>query len=116
MAHVLVYQPQAHKVLSVSRKKIVCHEGMYANFDPTKATTPTATITEINPETKLHHLRLQVQNENEDARELTGVHSIKVLRDSQQQNNSMMSPLTFSPISLLCQTIRERTSTNLIAF
>jgi hypothetical protein len=35
----LVYQKENHKVLSVSRKKIVCHEGVYANFDPTHTHT-----------------------------------------------------------------------------
>jgi hypothetical protein len=32
----LVYKPEDNQVISVSRKKLVCHEGMYANFDPTK--------------------------------------------------------------------------------
>jgi hypothetical protein len=43
----LVYRKQNHKVISVSRKKVTCHEGMYANFDPSKAQTPDPTVKEL---------------------------------------------------------------------
>jgi hypothetical protein len=44
----LVYDPSSHKVLSVSRKKIIYHEGMYAHFDPTTSNTPNTNLTEID--------------------------------------------------------------------
>ena len=44
----LVYRVDDNTVLSVSRKKLVCHEGMYAYFDPTKTNIPKATITELD--------------------------------------------------------------------
>ncbi len=75
----LVYQPHSHKVLSVSRKKIICHEGMYAHFDSTKSNTPNTRITEIDTPRK-HNT-----NDNDKEQEITGVHSIKILRESQLQ-------------------------------
>jgi hypothetical protein len=80
----LVYQPDKHKVLSVSRKKIVCHEGMYANFDPTSSTLPRANIAELDPTLEMNNLQQQDKEETsmesmEDT--VKGVHSIKILRD-----------------------------------
>ena len=80
----LVYQPDKHKVLSVSRKKIVCHEGMYANFDPTLAPLPRANIAELNPTQEMDKLQLQEKEEESNSSttdNIKGVHSIKVLRD-----------------------------------
>jgi hypothetical protein len=39
---------QDNQILSVSRKKLLCHEGMYANFDPTLSQVPKATIAELD--------------------------------------------------------------------
>jgi hypothetical protein len=107
----LVYQPNNHKILSVSRKKIVCHEGTYANFNPTLATLPETTFKEINPKPDEPNVE-EKDNEpgNESAvslqphpsvventppveeQELTGVHSIKILRES-SMNDSMNESL-----------------------
>ena len=89
----LVYQPHSHKVLSVSRKKIICHEGMYAHFDPTKSNTPNTRITEIDTPRK------HITNENDKEQEITGVHSIKILRESQLQpslNEALPKPTSQS--------------------
>ncbi len=80
----LVYQPDRHKVLSVSRKKIVCHKGMYANFDPTLAPLPRANIAELDPAQERDKLQLQEKEDKSKASttdNIKGVHSIKVLRD-----------------------------------
>jgi hypothetical protein len=37
---VLVLRPDDHKVLSISRKKVYCHELMYAKFDPDTQSKP----------------------------------------------------------------------------
>jgi hypothetical protein len=37
---VLVLRPDDHKILSISRKKVYCHELMYAKFDPETQTRP----------------------------------------------------------------------------
>ncbi len=69
----LVYEPQRDKVLSVSRKKIICHEGVYANFDPTQTQTPNAVPQQIkvtaDPQRNVYI------NENN---EIHGVHSVKI--------------------------------------
>jgi hypothetical protein len=41
---VLVLRPEDGKVMSVSRKKVLCHEEIYATFDATKGKTPIADI------------------------------------------------------------------------
>ncbi len=92
----LVYHPDSHKVLSVSRKKIVCHEGAYANFDPTLTNIPNAVIVEIVPkpdqEPTVNALK------PEDSR-VEGVHSIKVLREAQM--NSSINELCLNSFVLL---------------
>jgi hypothetical protein len=85
----LVYQPSNHKILSVSRKKIVCHEGAYANFDPAYTTIPKSTITEIVPAPDDDDFAEEASNPDPD---LKGVHSVKVLRES-RLNSSMNEPL-----------------------
>ncbi len=85
----LVYRMEDNTVLSVSRKKLVCHEGMYAYFDPTKAQVLKATITELDPEKETRQLQQDTSTDdtqhlepsNED--HIKGVHSIKVIRDHQ---------------------------------
>ena len=118
----LVYDPSSHKVLSVSRKKIICHEGMYAHFDPTTSSTPNTNLTEIdtprtqNSEEKDINLRsfskdiddkflaavaIQPPNEklpSDEEKKLTGVHSIKVLREP-EINASMNEALPRPPSS-----------------
>jgi len=117
----LVYQPGNHKIISVSRKKIVCHEGAYANFNPTQATLPATTIREVHaapddpnaeedekdvdlPGFSIHNdkyqaaVAIQPPNSEED-KTLTGVHSIKVLREStmnQSMNEALPSPPTLN--------------------
>jgi hypothetical protein len=81
----LVYQKENHKVLSVSRKKIVCHEGVYANFDPTHTNIPQASILEIDPR----------PDDPEDEPRIEGVHSIKVLREARM--NKSMNDLSHQP-------------------
>ncbi len=41
---VLVLRPEDGKVMSVSRKKVLCHEEIYATFDAAKGKTPIANI------------------------------------------------------------------------
>jgi hypothetical protein len=84
----LVYDPQRDKVLSVSRKKIICHEGVYANFDPTKMQIPNA----VPPQIK-------VTADPESDEEVHGVHSVKVLKDG-QRNQSLNETLPSPPPSL----------------
>jgi hypothetical protein len=36
----LVFRPEDNKVISASRKKILCHEEVYATFDATKSPSP----------------------------------------------------------------------------
>jgi hypothetical protein len=86
----LVYQPNRNKVLSVSRKKIICHEGMYANFDPTSATLPRANIAELDPAIEMNRLQQEEKDETSNAPmndTVKGVHSIKVLRDCELNSN-----------------------------
>jgi hypothetical protein len=110
----LVYQPESHKVLSVSRKKIVCHEGIYANFDPTQAQTPIAPPKEVD----VTHTQ-KSQHYDEDEQQIEGVHSIKVLRDA-KRNQSMNEALPSSPPSFIPDLPSQpenhgRISTNLTA-
>jgi hypothetical protein len=91
----LVYQPASHKVLSVSRKKIVCHEGMYAYFDPAKSPIPNTRITEINTPRQPDVTNKVI----EEGIAPTAVHSIKVLRDSQMHptlNEALPQPMSLS--------------------
>jgi hypothetical protein len=41
---VLILRPEDGKVMSVSRKNVLCHEEIYATFDATKGRTPVADI------------------------------------------------------------------------
>jgi hypothetical protein len=86
----LVYEPQRDKVLSVSRKKIICHEGVYANFDPTQTQSPNAVPQQIkvtaDPQRDVYI------DEND---EIHGVHSVKVLKDAQR--NQSMNEILPSP-------------------
>ncbi len=84
----LVYKVEDNTVLSVSRNKLVCHEGMYAYFDPTKNDIPKATITELDTAREIINIK-QASDKNENQKQgpnneniLKGVHSIKVLRES----------------------------------
>jgi hypothetical protein len=85
----LVYQPETRKVLSVSRKKIICHEGVYAEFKPTKPNpgtdTPNTHIREIDPLKDLDKLKAEAQANQQCEQQQEGidaVHSIKVLREA----------------------------------
>jgi hypothetical protein len=44
---VLILRPSDKKVISVSRKKVHCHEQCYAKFDPTTQTRPLVTFTDF---------------------------------------------------------------------
>ncbi len=44
---VLILRPSDQKVISVSRKKVHCHEECYAKFDPTTQTRPLITFTDF---------------------------------------------------------------------
>jgi hypothetical protein len=76
----LVYRKDVHKVISVSRKKITCHEGIYANFDPTKSETPNPAAKEIDPDNKVNPLK-ELDGEDAEDDEIKGGHSVKVLRE-----------------------------------
>ena len=89
---VLVYSPESQMVLSVSRKKITCHEGMYAHFDPTTSPFPNTTITTIS---STNEPQETPEASKEDA-EVKGVHSIKVLRNS-EINKDLWEPLPRPP-------------------
>ena len=91
----LVYRKDVHKVISVSRKKITCHEGTYANFDPTRSETPNTTAREIDPENEVNNPN-DIDAADKEENEIKGVHSVKVLRDS-QLNASMNEPLPQPP-------------------
>jgi hypothetical protein len=53
----LVLNATKDLVISVSRKKLVCHEGMYANFDPSINKTPKTTITELDTTNEMLKLK-----------------------------------------------------------
>jgi hypothetical protein len=44
---VLILRPEDHKVLSISRKKVHCHELMYARFDPEQHERPRIEFTDF---------------------------------------------------------------------
>ncbi len=44
---VLILRPEDHKVLSISRKKVHCHEVMYARFDPEQHERPRIEFTDF---------------------------------------------------------------------
>ena len=71
---------------------------MYAHFDPTTSNTPNAHFIEIDtPRTQDNNEK--DNNVNVPAQEITGVHSIKVLRESQLQpsfNEALPSPPSLS--------------------
>jgi len=88
----LVYKPDTNQVLSVSRKKLVCHEGMYAHFDPTKTPVPNATIHTLDTtremeKLKQHFEHIKTSHHEGYGTQVNGVHSIKVLRDSNLNQN-----------------------------
>jgi hypothetical protein len=104
---VLVFKD--NQVLSVSRKKVICHEGMYAHFDPTKAQVPEATIKELDTKRDIESIQQDPlhqpphEEDNTTSREGTtsqvkGVHSVKVLRDS-TINDSMNEALPKTPLT-----------------
>jgi hypothetical protein len=100
----LVYRSEDNTVISVSRKKLVCHEGMYAYFDPTKAQLPKATIVELNTAKETQQLKEDV--EKEDTQRLKGVHSIKILREvniNQDLNEPLPPPPQADTLSLISQ-------------
>ncbi len=95
----MVYNKDEKKVVSVSRKKIICHEGMYAYFDPSQAEVPRALFTEIDPTQPISMTNdpEDVEEQNKDIdKQPEGVHSIKVLRQS-QMNMSMNEALPRPP-------------------
>jgi hypothetical protein len=100
----LVFEPVSRQVLSVSRKKLVCHEGMYAHFDPSKAEIPKATIQELDTTRETNCLKLELapgieQLEQEGTNEKPrGVHSIKALREH-TMNSSMNEALPPPPFT-----------------
>jgi hypothetical protein len=97
----LVFNPESQQVISVSRKKIVCHEGMYAYFDPAKLEVPNATIHELDVNQETNKLKQEILTAQTNApdktmgEELQGVHSVKVLRDhniNQSMNEALPPP------------------------
>jgi hypothetical protein len=92
----LVYSPESRTVLSISREKITCHEGMYAHFDPTASPAPNTNITTIDT---THEPTDPNPNQNVDDK-VKGVHSIKVIRDS-QISKEMLEPLPNPPPEFL---------------
>jgi hypothetical protein len=91
---------QDNQILSVSRKKLVCHEEMYTNFDPALSQVPKATISELGTKRETISLKQDIQgqphsDETTDTK-VKGVHSIKVLRES-TLNESMNEALPLPP-------------------
>jgi hypothetical protein len=104
----LVYSPETKSVISVSRKKITCHEGMYAHFDPTKSTAPITSIIEIDTDTSTS----APTEEQNDEQQAQGVHSIKILREA-QLNQSMNDPLPPPPTDFHLYTTPRNQGENL---
>jgi hypothetical protein len=92
----LVYRKDVKKVISVSRKKITCHEGIYANFDPTTRDYPHPTIIEIDPANEGEQIQDQQVQDVAYEEGIQGVHSVKVLRES-RMNEDMNEPLPQPP-------------------
>jgi hypothetical protein len=89
----LVYQPHTDQVISVSRKKIVCHEGMYADFDSKITKLPTATIQTMDPSKTMEEIKQSVDDKSSQVKgadhddRIEAVHSIKVLRDHKRNES-----------------------------
>jgi len=101
----LVFNITTNKVISVSRKKLVCHEGMYAYFDPTQNTIPKATIMELDTISETNRLQQANANNQQQQREhehdkIQSVHSVKVLREADLHaslNDALPPPPTSQP-------------------
>ena len=66
---------------------MVCHEGMYANFEPTTTKAPNATIQELDTRKETNTLRQELLNGNTQPGPHTDEHikevrSVKVLREA----------------------------------
>jgi len=90
-------------VISVSRKKIVCHEGMYASFDPTQNTIPKATITELDTISETNKIKQTIANADNQLQQgeqekIQCVPSVKVLRES-DLHDSLNDALPPAPAS-----------------
>ena len=95
----LVLNATKDLVISDSRKKVVCHEGMYANFDPLLNKIPKTTITELDTTNETLKLRKEVEASDTDDK-IRSVHSVKVLRDSDinaSLNEALPPPPTLDP-------------------
>jgi hypothetical protein len=101
----LVFNITTNKVISVSRKKLVCHEGMYAYFDPTQNTIPKATITELDTTSETNELKQKIANADNQRQQgeddkIQSVHSVKVLREADLHaslNDALPPPPTSQP-------------------
>jgi hypothetical protein len=102
----MVYNQEEKKVLSVSRKKIICHEGMYANFDPSKAEVPRALFTEIDPTQTIEKDEYPEEDEKQDEA-IEGVHSIKVIREA-KMNQSMNQALPPPPLNIMADSASQQ--------
>jgi hypothetical protein len=58
----LILRPEDGKIISVSRKKILCHEEIYATFDSSKGMTPA---------TGVENFKLNLDNVKEEMEGLT---------------------------------------------
>jgi hypothetical protein len=99
----LVLDATTETVISVSRKKIVCHEGMYAYFDPTLNKIPKATITELDTTNETLDLKQQIataDNQQSEEKKILSVHSVKLLREYDMNaslNEALPPPPTSQP-------------------
>ena len=91
---VLILRPEDNKVLSISPKKVTCHEQMYAKFDPTKQQRPLIHFTDfrLNPD-EIDEAVARAKQEDDDliadrVKSIPNhVQSIKSLSDYKRNDN-----------------------------
>ncbi len=70
MTMALILRPEDGKIISVSRKKILCHEEIYATFDSSKGMTPAAGV---------ENFKLNLDNVKGEVEGLTKISEFKTL-------------------------------------
>jgi hypothetical protein len=98
---VLILRPFDHKVLSISRKKVHCHEEMYAKYDPETMTKPMIDFKDF----KLDKDEIDAAIEEANAPELPALQDDE---PSDGQNNSHEVPDHVLSIKVLSDTRRNK--------
>ena len=102
---VLILRPFDQKILSISRKKVHCHEEMYAKYDPETMTRPKIDFKDFKLDKEeidaaIEEANAPEQTVNVDDEVPDHVLSIKVLSDK-RRNQSMNTPsITDIPLEL----------------